>query len=138
MADEVYIDPTEMFQELKNRLSRAVPKRRTAPENAARQDWTIRRSDSDKGKLIRLFLWHRSEDDPRMRIKSLNAQEAFGVYVKASLLVGILLASPWIFYQIWHFVAAGLYPRTLLRAHLSAVQSRSVPHGSGAGLLRGF
>jgi sec-independent protein translocase protein TatC len=40
------------------------------------------------------------------------------VYVKASLLVGVLLASPWIFIQIWNFVAAGLYPHERHYVHL--------------------
>jgi sec-independent protein translocase protein TatC len=42
-------------------------------------------------------------------ITTLSAQEAFGIYIKAALLVGVVLASPWIFYQLWTFVAAGLY-----------------------------
>jgi sec-independent protein translocase protein TatC len=48
--------------------------------------------------------------DPRVSITTLSAQEAFGIYVKAALLVGVVLASPWIFFQLWTFVAAGLYP----------------------------
>jgi sec-independent protein translocase protein TatC len=44
--------------------------------------------------------------------------EPFSIYVKASLLVGVLLASPWIFYQIWHFVAAGLYPHERRYVHM--------------------
>ena len=48
--------------------------------------------------------------DARVSITTLSAQEAFGIYVKAALLVGVVLASPWIFYQLWTFVAAGLYP----------------------------
>ena len=44
--------------------------------------------------------------------------EGFTVYVKASLLVGVLLASPWIFYQIWNFVAAGLYPHERRYVHI--------------------
>ena len=59
---------------------------------------------------IRLHSWHRSEDDARLQTKSSGASEPFTVYVKASLLVGILLSSPWVFFQIWNFVAAGLYP----------------------------
>ena len=39
-----------------------------------------------------------------------NVQEAFMMYLKVSLIAGILLASPWIFFQMWQFVAAGLYP----------------------------
>jgi sec-independent protein translocase protein TatC len=42
-------------------------------------------------------------------VKTFNAQEAFTIYVKAALLVGLIVASPWIFYQIWKFVGAGLY-----------------------------
>jgi sec-independent protein translocase protein TatC len=26
------------------------------------------------------------------------------------LVIGVILSSPWVFYQIWSFVAAGLYP----------------------------
>jgi sec-independent protein translocase protein TatC len=43
-------------------------------------------------------------------ITTLSAQEAFGIYIKAAILVGVVLAGPWIFYQLWTFVAAGLYP----------------------------
>jgi sec-independent protein translocase protein TatC len=46
----------------------------------------------------------------RPSLSTLNVQEAFMVYVKVSIVVGFVLASPWIFYQIWAFVAAGLYP----------------------------
>lgn len=45
-------------------------------------------------------------DDPI----TLNVQEAFMTYIKVSLISGLILTSPWVFYQIWLFVAAGLYP----------------------------
>ncbi|RMG33432.1 MAG: twin-arginine translocase subunit TatC [Planctomycetota bacterium] len=41
---------------------------------------------------------------------TLNVQEAFLMHLKVSMITGFILASPWIFYQIWQFVAAGLYP----------------------------
>jgi sec-independent protein translocase protein TatC len=41
---------------------------------------------------------------------SLEAQEAFMTYVKVSVITGLIISSPWIFYQTWLFVAAGLYP----------------------------
>lgn len=44
------------------------------------------------------------------RAVTLNVQEAFLTYIKVSLIAGLVLASPWIFYQLWLFVAAGLYP----------------------------
>jgi sec-independent protein translocase protein TatC len=43
-------------------------------------------------------------------LTSLQAQEVFIVYMKVSVYCGIVLSSPWIFYQMWMFVAAGLYP----------------------------
>jgi len=61
------------------------------------------------GSLVPVLLWQPLSRDPRVTITTLSAQEAFGIYVKAALLVGIVLASPWIFYQLWTFVAAGLY-----------------------------
>ena len=44
------------------------------------------------------------------KIVTTNAQEAFLTYMRVSMVAGTVLASPWIFYQIWQFVAAGLYP----------------------------
>jgi sec-independent protein translocase protein TatC len=35
--------------------------------------------------------------------------DAFTAYLKVSLIAGLILSSPWVFYQIWMFVAAGLY-----------------------------
>ncbi len=35
--------------------------------------------------------------------------EAFTTYMKVSIIAGLILTSPWVFYQIWMFVAAGLY-----------------------------
>jgi sec-independent protein translocase protein TatC len=63
----------------------------------------------DSGTLVPVLLWQPLARDPRVSITTLSAQEAFGIYVKAALLVGLVLASPWIFFQLWTFVAAGLY-----------------------------
>lgn len=46
----------------------------------------------------------------RSLLTTLSAQEAFLVYFKVCILTGFIIASPWVFYQVWHFVAAGLYP----------------------------
>ena len=43
-------------------------------------------------------------------LTTLSAQEGMVVYIKVSLLCGVVIASPWIFYQIWAFISAGLYP----------------------------
>ena len=59
--------------------------------------------------MIRLKLWHLRKDDSRTRTSSFGTPETFGIYIKASLLVGVILSSPWILYQLWLFVGAGLY-----------------------------
>jgi len=63
----------------------------------------------DTDALVPVLLWQPLSRDPRVSITTLSAQEAFAIYVKAAILVGVVLASPWIFYQLWTFVAAGLY-----------------------------
>jgi sec-independent protein translocase protein TatC len=51
---------------------------------------------------------------------SLGAAEVFNVYFKVSVWTGIVLASPWICWQLWLFVAAGLYPHERRRIRLFA------------------
>ncbi len=46
----------------------------------------------------------------RATLTTLSPQESFMVYFKVSILCGFVLGSPWIFFQVWAFVAAGLYP----------------------------
>jgi sec-independent protein translocase protein TatC len=43
-------------------------------------------------------------------LSAFNVQETFVVYVKIGMLVGFIFSSPWVFYQVWSFVAVGLYP----------------------------
>jgi sec-independent protein translocase protein TatC len=43
-------------------------------------------------------------------LASFTITEPVVVYFKVSIYCGIVLASPWIFWQLWMFVAAGLYP----------------------------
>ena len=40
------------------------------------------------------------------------------VYFKVCMVCGLVIGSPWIFYQIWQFVAAGLYPHEKRYVHL--------------------
>ena len=43
-------------------------------------------------------------------LKALSIQEPLVVYFKIAIVSGFVLSSPWVFYQIWAFIAAGLYP----------------------------
>jgi Tat protein translocase TatC len=40
----------------------------------------------------------------------LKVQEGFLTYIKVALVVGLFAASPWVGWQLWAFVGAGLYP----------------------------
>ena len=52
------------------------------------------------------------------KITSLSAHEPFMIWVKAALVVGAIVSSPWVFLQIWNFVAAGLYPHEKSYVHI--------------------
>ena len=54
----------------------------------------------------------------RKYLTSLSVQEPFMVYFKVSLICGVILGSPYIFYQIWAFVAAGLYRHEKRHVHV--------------------
>ena len=50
------------------------------------------------------------EMDHRDTLTALSATEAFVVWMMVSLVLGVIIASPMILYELWSFVAAGLYP----------------------------
>ena len=62
---------------------------------------------------------------------ALKPAEGFSCYLRVSLLAGLVLSSPWMFYQFWMFVSAGLYPRER-RYVLFAVPFSSVLFIGGA------
>lgn len=52
------------------------------------------------------------------KLITLKVEEGFMAYMKVCFFAGLLLASPWVFYQIWQFVAAGLYPHERRYVHV--------------------
>ncbi len=65
--------------------------------------------DVDRASLSRLrsfILWKPINTN----MVSLQATEGFMIYLKAALIAGVVLGSPGIFWHIWQFFAAGLYP----------------------------
>jgi sec-independent protein translocase protein TatC len=65
---------------------------------------------ADVAWLMPLVAWYPLREDPRIKPSTLGAPEGFMIYLKASLVVGIIISSPFAFYFIWSFIAAGLYP----------------------------
>jgi len=43
------------------------------------------------------------------RLQTLAPADGIVSYIKIALMAGLILSSPWVFYQLWMFVAAGLY-----------------------------
>jgi sec-independent protein translocase protein TatC len=110
-ADENAIDVSAVYAVLEQQIQREST-------TVARQD-AIRRvnkfiitnafSDflrSARPVTITVPVWEKVD----VRVQTLNAHEGFMIWIKAAFIGGIILSSPWIFYQIWQFIAAGLYP----------------------------
>jgi sec-independent protein translocase protein TatC len=91
-----------------------------APEAIDKTALPIRPPDHaiTRESLVPLLMYHRIEDDPRVRVIGLGVQEPFLVYMKAAFVVGAIVASPFIFYFVWQFVAAGLYPHEQRYVHI--------------------
>jgi sec-independent protein translocase protein TatC len=54
----------------------------------------------------------------RPGLSTLSTQEAFMAYFKVCMATALVLGSPWIFWQVWLFVAAGLYPHEKRLIHV--------------------
>jgi sec-independent protein translocase protein TatC len=54
----------------------------------------------------------------RERITALSPQEGFMIWMKAAMVSGTIIAAPYMFYQLWLFVAAGLFPHEKKFVHL--------------------
>ena len=90
--------------ELADQLHQASPERYPEPTDDLKEKALTVRAKSDA------FLQFRTGIEKFDRPVTLNVQEAFVTYMKVSCVAGFIVASPWVFYQLWLFVAAGLYP----------------------------
>lgn len=130
MPERVFIDPAQIFPGQKPAVANTSPSSPPAdpgndkaaspspsPSKAAAQaELTKSRQTSDA-------VWKELSADSIQRLEPLlimrpipnrlmtfDALEGFLIWLKAGLLVGAVIASPGIFYHIWEFLAAGLYP----------------------------
>ena len=51
------------------------------------------------------------------QLSTMNVMEGFMVYFKVVAMTGLVISSPWVFWQIWSFIAAGLYPHEKKYVH---------------------
>jgi len=59
-------------------------------------------------------------------LQTLGPTDAFAAYLKIAILAGLIVAMPWVLYQLWRFVAAGLYPKERYFAKRLAVASSAL------------
>lgn len=96
---EVEVDAVELLKAL-HRIQPTIPE---APANAPPISLTLRIAEEVLKKVMPL-------PPTALSLTALTAEEAFMVYIKVAVVAGLVLSSPWVFYQLWLFVAAGLYP----------------------------
>jgi Tat protein translocase TatC len=61
--------------------------------------------------LAKPYLYASQQIGLEGNLLAITLSEKFLVYMKTALLFGIVLSSPWVFYQLWKFISAGLYVR---------------------------
>lgn len=89
--------------ELQRGLHKADPDQYPAPSDDAKSVMIqLAASISGLPKIV--------DDAQHLKPITINVQEAFFTYVKVAMISGLVLSSPWVFFQLWLFVAAGLYP----------------------------
>jgi sec-independent protein translocase protein TatC len=74
-------------------------------------------ADVDPVELARLVKLGEMRAGLRRPLTTLSAQEAMVTYFKVVFVLSLIVASPWVFYQMWAFVAAGLYPHERRRVY---------------------
>lgn len=67
-----------------------------------------------KADLFPIEIWESGEFEPQ----SLGVAEGFTVWLKAGVFTSLVLAGPWISFQLWSFVATGLYPHEKKYIHV--------------------
>lgn len=56
--------------------------------------------------FVKIRVWR----DTSNKIQSIATTEGFFAWMKVGIISGLTIAAPWIFWQLWVFVAEGLYP----------------------------
>ena len=106
--DDVYIEQSEM-QRLAADASAGFEGVSTKEEDLA----SIQLAPPSR-KMIKTRIWRKSNT----AVQALSTQEPFMIWMKAAFFSGLLIASPYIFYQLWSFVAAGLYRHEKRYVHM--------------------
>ena len=111
IVEEVYFERQELARLVTSSGAEASPPQATVSAATAANDLGYLPQNPD---LIKTRLWRPSQ----ARLTTLNPQESFMIWMKAAFVTGVILVCPYVFYQIWAFVAAGLYPHEKRYVHI--------------------
>lgn len=122
VLEAVFVNPQELARQLGRSAAWAgihLPPPSSPPADqppAADQPRAAAQNPAAAQELVPIFLWRPAED--KVRITNLAPHESFTIFVKAAFVIGLVVSSPWVFYQLWSFVAAGLYPHEKRYVHV--------------------
>ncbi len=109
--DLVYEESFWEVADLKRILEQVEANPDISPKDSASGDQPQQVSViSDPGPPTSVFVKARVWKPLEAEITSLSAHEPFMIWLKAALITGAVISSPWVFWQIWAFIASGLYP----------------------------
>jgi sec-independent protein translocase protein TatC len=110
-SEDRYIDERQIIDSLRSRYPK-LEDPLTDGESVGDHD-LVRRED-----LIKVRLYHDVERDPRLQLVGLGTPEPLIAWMKVGLVLGAVMSSPSVFYFIWSFIAAGLYPHEQRYVHI--------------------
>ncbi|MFM8574164.1 MAG: twin-arginine translocase subunit TatC [Pirellula sp.] len=102
VSQYVWIDPSRLLKTDRSRHD-STSSEPTPAEQLANPDFEGL-PDPSKMMKVRMFV------SVKAGTEALGLQEPFMIWLKAAFVVAVVVASPGIFYHLWQFVAAGLYP----------------------------
>ncbi len=112
VPERVFIDP-QFLQDAQSNLQAStetiersnLKELQTTLEDQQRKLWQSVKIDSMK-RLQPVLFWRPINN----KLVALNVLDGFMIWLKAGLVAGAVIGSPGMFWHIWHFLAAGLYP----------------------------
>jgi sec-independent protein translocase protein TatC len=102
---DIEVDTQELAEATARRLGLKVPEK--GDDEPA---YTTLKAKVRPYKVVKTILPALQKMGPRPSVITLTLMEAMMVYFKVALVCGFVLGSPWIFWQLWSFIASGLYP----------------------------
>lgn len=107
LFDEVYVEQAEL-----QRLAGS------APDNFAgvtvNENLTSAPLPPPSRNMVKTRIWRKAS----AAVQALSSQEPFMIWLKAAFFTGLLISSPYIFWQLWAFIAAGLYSHEKKYVHI--------------------